>query len=254
MPAQNATQRPKAPSFDVASIRENKNNDGRWKMEFTQDGLTAMGVSLRYVVKEAYGVYDDKRWLGGPEWMDSVKFNIEAKFDGTEYNKLTLDQRRAMLQALLADRFKLVVHHEMKEFPLYALVVTKNGPTLHERKAGELGHYGVADMSCLYKRSGRDNFEVEGCSMADLASSLTTGFAHDLGRTVIDKTGLTGRYDFALRWATESASVSTEPVAPEGAGPSIFKALPEQLGLRLEPTKGPLDVIVIDRAEMPSEN
>lgn len=235
-------------SFDVASIRINKTANGRWRMNFTPDGLSAIGVSLQYIVHDAFGVYDNRLWSGGPPWIDSEKFDIEAKFDPTEFKNLDLPQRRVMLQLLLADRFKLVVHHETRDFPLYALVIAKNGPRLGESKPENI-HYSGLDTKpvCHIVRSKPGLVAFQGCSISALLSRLSSD--SDVDRTVIDHTGITGCYDFELHWAPENA-----PPTAEFEGPAIFAALEQQLGLKLESTKGPLDVIFIDHAEMLSEN
>jgi len=249
-PAQTPTALSKTPTFEVASIRQNKTNNGRWRMNFTLDGLSAFGVSLQYVIHDAYGIYDDRLWSGGPPWLNSEKFDIEAKFDSSEFKELTLEQRRAMLQQLLADRFKLVLHHEAREFPLYALVLAKNGPKLQESKPENIQHSRLdGGAVCLIPRSKIGVVAFQGCSIHDLVSRLSSSL--DVGRTVVDRTGLASRYDFELHWMPDRNS-TTAP--SELSGPSIFTALQEQLGLKLESTKGPLDTIVIDHAEMPSEN
>jgi uncharacterized protein (TIGR03435 family) len=235
-------------AFEVASIRINKTANGRWRMNFTPDGLSAMGVSLQYIVHDAYGIYDNRLWSGGPSWIDSQKFDIEAKFDPAEFKNLDLAQRRAMLQQLLADRFKLSVHHETREFPLYTLIVAKNGAKLRESKPENLHYSGLdAKPVCHVVGSKLGFVAFQGCSVSALLSRLSSD--PDVDRTVVDHTGLTGYYDFELHWTPENA-----PPTFESEGPAIFAALEQQLGLKLESTRGPLDVIVIDHAEMPSEN
>jgi uncharacterized protein (TIGR03435 family) len=258
----------KAPTFEVASIRQNMNPNPHWHMFFTADGVNAMDVTLQYAIRFAYGVYQNWLWSGGPEWLNERRFDIQAKYDVSEYPKPTPQQRRAMLQQLLADRFKLVVHHETKEFPLYDLVVAKNGPKFSESKPEEVQHNRInGGPVCVHFRSqGSHGLGLRGCSVKDLAFTLT-GYPQ-IGRTVVDKTGLTGLYTFELHWRPENRSASV-PLASISSAltpspsvlaasdmslPSIFTALKEQLGLELKPTKGPLDTIVIDHAEMPSAN
>jgi len=247
---QPATQPAKPPAFDVASIRQNIDPQIHWRMQFTKDGVSAVDVTLQYALEEAYGLYDAQRWSGGPNWLATRRFNIEARFDPAEYPNITLDQRRAMLQQLLADRFKAVVHHEPKVFPVYALVVTKNGPKFSETRKDDLQPQTIYGSSC---RIGGKPFHVEmkGCTMQDLASVLNGQLQSDLNRSIIDRTGLSGRYDFTLAWSAE------DPATAErfhSDAPPIFSALPQQLGLKLKPAKGQLDTIVIDHIEMPSEN
>jgi uncharacterized protein (TIGR03435 family) len=249
----------KLPAFETASINENRTGDGRWRMELTPDGFTAMGVSLQRIIQEAYGVYDDHLWSGGPAWLKSDKFDIDAKFDPSEYRNLTLEQRRFMLQKLLADRFHLVVHHEVKTLPIYALVPTASGPRLQASKPEDI-HYGeVHGAMCWHLKGGKGSFELQGCTTENLASQLTSAIKasssattapRDGSRIVVDETGLTGRYNFKLNWtANDSDSTAADP-----SEISLFDALQQQLGLKLESTDGQLDTIVIDRVETLSAN
>lgn len=245
-----------APSFEVASVRQNQNPNPRWNMYFTPDGVHATDVTLRWALDEAYGVTDDSLWSGGPAWLDKARFDIEAKYDVAKDPNLTREQRQAMLQQLLADRFKLSVHHESKEFPLYALVVTRDGPKFEETKPADLRKSPVAGVLCMHKGHGRGAIEMQGCTMTQFANSLSDNGGNDLGRRVVDQTGLNGYYTIALQWAPVDARSpsSADLNVPESSGPSIFTAVKEQLGLGLKPIKGPLDTIVIDHAEMPTEN
>jgi uncharacterized protein (TIGR03435 family) len=147
-----------------------------------------------------------------------------------------------MLQSLLADRFSLKVHHESKVLPIYELVVAKDGSKMKESDFPESNTNGIGRLT------------AKGMPMADVALLLTIF----VNRFVVDKTGLRGRYDFDLHWTPDSWVDVPEQISrflPEKVfGPSIFTALREQLGLRLQPTKGPVDILVIDHIERPSEN
>jgi uncharacterized protein (TIGR03435 family) len=248
---QSAPEPAKRPVFDVASIRQNVDPKIGWRMQFTANGVSAVDVTLQYAIEEAYGLYDPQRWSGGPDWLNQRRFNIEARFDPAEYKNITLEQRRAMLQQMLADRCKLVIHHEPKEFPLYALVIARNGPKFKETKQEDLQPQSLYGSSCLITRSALDHLEMKGCTTQNFVSILTARARFDLNRNVIDQTGLSGRYDFALNWTPEDPATATRL---NSDGPSIFSALQQQLGLKLSPTKGMLDTIVVDRIEMPSEN
>jgi uncharacterized protein (TIGR03435 family) len=240
--AQTTTQR-----FEVASIKPSKSES--WKLNFTPTGLSAKAVLLRYVLQEAYGIYDSHMWSGGPAWIDSAKFDIEARYENPQAQP-TREQRKVMLQQLLADRFKVVVHHEAKEFSVYALVVAKNGPKFRESKPESILHDSLDGApQCLVPRTNIGLLAYQGCVMHDLVARLSGD--SDVGRPVIDKTGLTARYDFELHWMPDDPTYAAK-VDP--GTPSIFTAMQEQLGLKLEPAKAPLDTIVIDHAEMPSEN
>jgi uncharacterized protein (TIGR03435 family) len=248
---QSAPDAAKAPTFDIASIRQNVDPKIRWRMQFTADGVSALDVTLQYALEEAYGLYDPQRWSGGPDWLNQRRFNIEARFDPAEYKNITLEQRRAMLQQMLADRCKLVVHHEPKEFPLYALAIARKGPKLSETKPESLNPHNVYGTSCLVRHSSSDQLQMQGCTIREFANLLTGAARTDLNRNVIDQTGLTGRYDFALNWSPQDQALAEQMKA---TGPAIFSALQEQLGLKLKTTKGMLDTIVVDHIEMPSEN
>jgi uncharacterized protein (TIGR03435 family) len=238
-----------APAFEVATIKPNKTGNGRWRSQFTPYGFTAMSVSLKYVIQEAYGIYDDHRWSGGPAWLNSDKWDIEAKFDASEFKDPTPEQRKSMLQTLLADRCKLVIHHEIRESSVYALVLAKKGPKFQASKPENIIQSNLYGKTCLLSRRPGDR-AFQGCSMQDLAQVLMRDVP-DLGRTAVDKTGLTDRYDFELRWRQDTTSPSEMPDSSE---PSIFTALQEQLGLKLKSARAPLDILVIDQVEMPSEN
>jgi uncharacterized protein (TIGR03435 family) len=236
-------QQPPAPplAFEVATIKPSARPDGGWRLEHTPDGYTGTNVSLYKLIQEAYGITDVKLVIGGPNWTNTDKFDLEAKFDGSailDAKNLTHSQRAAMLRPLLADRFRLKVHFETKDFPVYNLVITKGGPKFEQTKS--------EDPGCALGNRGFGNTNYRGCPVKSLEDLLR----YSTGRTVIDKTGLTGRYDFELHWTPENT-----PADSRDAGrPDIFAALQQQLGLKLEPATAPLDVLVIDSAEKPSEN
>jgi uncharacterized protein (TIGR03435 family) len=255
LPAQTAAAPAVTPAYDIASIHQNLNPNPRWRMEFTPDGVHATDVTLLWALHEAYGVFDGDLMTGGPTWIDQRRIDIEAKYDVAKYPGLTREQRQVMLQQLLADRFKVVVHHVPKEYPLYALVVAKNGPKFKETAPEDLNKSPVYGVMCV--GGGRKGtIEMHGCKTSQLADNLSGYGRSDLGRKVVDQTGLTGDYTFILHWAPTDAKTSSGSAlsAEESSGPSIFTAVREQLGLELRPTTGQLDTIVIDRAEMPSAN
>jgi uncharacterized protein (TIGR03435 family) len=234
-------------NFEVVSIRPS-GRPGKfpWNEQPSPDGETWTNVSLQYLVREAYGVQDAKLWSGGPAWLDTQRFDVSAKFDLTETPQPTADERKVALQALLAERFKLKIHREPKEFSAFNLVVAKDGPKFPQSKPeSNSGNAVTGQCSVLISRAGVT--KRQGCSMAALAELLR----YSTGRTVIDKTGLTGAYDYELHWTPEDA---TPAQALTYSGPSIFTAVQEQLGLKLEPAKAMLDTTVIDSAEMPAEN
>jgi uncharacterized protein (TIGR03435 family) len=230
-----------APAFDVVSIRPAKSQRGAGVF-FTPDGARANGSPLKYIIRSAYGENRDQFWSGEPGWTDTAYYDIEAEFDPALYKDLTEDQRHAMLQALLADRFKLVIHKETRVLPYYNLVVAKGGPKL---RVADASKYMVDSTNQPYCRAGLTNFRQ--CTMAEFAK-VASSLLHIDG-IVVDRTGLTGRYDFELIYTRQA---TTEP-APD-APPDIFTALQEQLGLKLESARGSVPVLVIDHIERPSEN
>jgi uncharacterized protein (TIGR03435 family) len=241
--------------FDVAAIHlhnpEPHEHNSIWSSPF--DGqFRAENVTLKSLVQFAFGIAET-RILDGPAWIDSTSFNIDAKAGSSvdaQMRALTSEEGKArkqrMLQALLAERFKLVAHPETRQIPIYALVVAKGGPRL-----------GAIQSNGTTIRTGNGRIEVQGSnSVALLAEEL----AKVVGRVVVDETGIEGRYGLVVRWTPDSAAApgfsAGEPTAStfDSSGPSIFTALQEQLGLKLESQKGPVQVLVIDHIEMPSAN
>jgi uncharacterized protein (TIGR03435 family) len=224
------------------------------------------------LIQSAYGV-EVERVRGAQGWVTSDRFVIEAKLDGAvadELSKLSPDEldtvRQRMLQALLAERFKLVTHSETKDLPVLELVVAKNGPRLHVATPGDTYPDGIKGANG--KGIGGDLMVGFGTGLVRAQGVEMASFAHGLEwwlkRPVVDKTGLTGRYDFTIHYAREGMQAHPNPggtadeAAPvggqESGEPSLFTALQEQLGLKLQPKKDPLAVIVIDHIEKPSGN
>ena len=208
---------------------------------------------------------DNGRLIGAPSWSDSESYDIDAKMEASvadALKKLPPPERQLarqrMLQALLADRFKLVLHTETKEFPVYSLSIAKNGPKLHEAKPDDTYANGYKLPNGKPAGAGFDSDEVgkvtaQGVSIDNFARWLS----RQVRRTVVDRTGLTGKYDFALQWAPEESDASGMPDSTstaDSSGLSIFAALQQQLGLKLESGKGPVEIFVIDHAERPSGN
>lgn len=217
------TQSPARLEFDVASIKANTSENGRSSIRPTPTELFVENASLRKCVALAYNVSEDRdSAISAPDWLNFERYDIAAKFPaGTP-----LDQVRVMLQNLLADRFKLNLHRESREVPIYALVVAKSGPKLRESAPGAQGSIGMS----------QGHLSGKGVPIAALADRLS-GPVFQLGRPVLDRTGIAGLYDFSLDWT------------PDDSTPSVFTALQEQLGLRLEAQKGPVEVLVVDSME-----
>ena len=212
-------------------------------------GLTATGVTLKMLIGFAYGVFA-YQLSGGPAWIGTERWDIEARTDGVQ-GRLPRAQSDALLRALIEDRFQLKARRETKEMLFYALAAAKN---LWILKA----HSGSSEPS--EARFGRGSATFSDFSMGRLAAYL----AMQLGRPVIDRTGIHGSYDFSLEWTPAPGEGGPEAIGlparaeisppADSNGPSIFTALEEQLWLKLEPQKGPVDIIVIDHVERPSEN
>jgi uncharacterized protein (TIGR03435 family) len=257
--AQNA---PGPLTFEVASIKPASPDAQGFSIQLVPGGgLNMTNVPVRTMIALAYGVRD-YQVTGCPGWAETGKFDIKARPERTAVNgqedlaKMTEDQMKTVrdqsnerLRGLLAERFGLVVHKETKEQPIYALVLAKNGPKLKEvQEAG--ARPGL--------RMERGRLQGMAAPMDIFAMSLSNA----MGRPVVDKTGLLGKYDFVLEWTPDVGAGGnsqgfgdgiTSP-GPAPGGPTIFTATQEQLGLRLDSQKGPVPNIVIDRVEKPSEN
>ena len=212
-PAQNAasSEGPRdLPKYDVASVKPASGDDGRSMLQFTPDGTSIHGVPLRMLFRVAFGVEAD-RILGAPSWVQSNRYDIEAKVapeDAPKLDKLKAEDRSAMLIPLLVERFNLKYHHETRELPMYALVVAKGGPKLVASKGdaasapkdfngGAPSSHGIDTRGMMKMMPG--HIESQGTTLDMLAHSLSS----QLGHTVIDKTGLTGKYDYTLEWTPD---------------------------------------------------
>ena len=220
--------------FDVASIKPNVSGSTSNSGVSTGRGhVTATNVTLRRLIQSAFDV-NDFQIVGGPGWLGADRYDVDAKVDVSAATGHV--DYGPMQQTLLADRFKLKVHRETKELPVYSLVLAKGGRKL----TAHTGNEGASTNAS--HGSGKANLTATRVAMPGLADRL----GRELGRAVIDNTGLKGEYDVKLDWVPDQAA--------DSSGPSIFTALQEQLGLRLESAKGPVEVIVIDGAEKATAN
>jgi uncharacterized protein (TIGR03435 family) len=251
--------RPEIPlaSFEVASIKPQPwTNQGRVGVFVQGNTLTGEHVDLYRLVEFAYGLTADGFQLsGGPAWArrgvlsdvsgaESVLYHVVAK--AADGPPPPIEQFRFMLQALLADRFQLRVHHARKDLPVFNLVVAKDGPRFKEN---------VSDAEPSMALRGGRLFRIRAVHvpMTDLIEWLANP-NHGAGRPVLDKTGLTGFYDFEIEWSSNDlAAAGPDGSAPDTTGPSVFTAV-QRLGLKLEPGTAPFDTVVIDHAEKPSQN
>jgi uncharacterized protein (TIGR03435 family) len=259
---------PAPPEFEVASVKPNTSGNNLINIRPPVGGrFSATNARLRMLISIAYKVKDFEI-SGGPGWINTDGYDITAK---AANGNLDMDQIRPMLQSLLADRFKLAVHRENKEMPLYVLMPTKNGPKLPEAKENGCQVFNPSSPPPPPPSPGelppvmcggflRTPFALHAgkVGMAQLVNVLSD----ILGRPVIDKTGFTGTFDVKLEFSPEGTAFGAGVPGPvagpqtdaDTSRPSIFTALQEQLGLKLESQKGPAEILLIDHAEKPSEN
>jgi uncharacterized protein (TIGR03435 family) len=225
-----------APAFDAASVRPGAPDDARGStFEFPPGGLKVTNGTLMGIIESAFEVRDFQI-LGAPGWANSDRFNIVAR-SAPDGGPFEISATRRKLQTLLGERFQLKAHRETRELPIYVLAIGKNASKLKEARASD-GPVGI--------QRGCGQMTGTAASMAN----LTTYLSRELGRPVEDRTGLSGRYDFHVDWTPDSGPCTGSATD----GPSLFTALQEQIGLKLESTKGPVEVIVIDSVEKPDDN
>jgi uncharacterized protein (TIGR03435 family) len=275
--AQSPTANARVASFEVASVRENKSSTGSRGVSLQSGGLAIVDLTLREIVAFAYNVPNPLRFTsisGGPSWLDSDRFDIRARAAGTSSSEAT----RTMLAALLADRFKLVTHIANASVPVYALVRARAGGRLGP------GIRRTSDIDCVALFASRkgsppplppDPTDVPVCTIRaepglmvararTIADLVAVAFPRVIQeRVVIDRTGLMGSYDVRLVWTPDPKPFAPAhdlppglpvPALPTSGGPSIFTAIQEQLGLKLESQSGFVEVRMIDRVERPKED
>ena len=246
-----------AQTFEVASIKPSTPDEPGVLNHLPGARLTATGMTLKYLIEYAYSI-TDRQLLGGPDWLDTARFDVVAKPQTNptlqpEPGEPENSQRiRTMLRALLADRFHLQVRSEQKELPVYTLNVAPGGPKMTKNSDEP---YRMTNLSNGQVRAlGQVKWGFKKTTMSQLAADLSGQVAAaDLGRQVLNKTDLTGEYDFIMKWLT-AANELRAAAHPAFGGPSIFTAIREQLGLELRPDKALVEVLVIDRLEQPSAN
>ncbi len=227
--------------ISVKPMSANSCNDGEGGVRFLPNGLSAACVPAVFVVQFAYHLMDPTRILGLPKWATGQQmYAIEARVsseDAAAFAKLKRDQKAGMMQDVFAERFGMRAHMEIREMPAYALVIAKSGSKLRE----------PSDTTTGISQFGGDGGKVKWANspLTDLPFLL----AKETGRPVVDKTGLSGKYDFTLEY-TPANHAATD----ESGRPSIYTALEEQLGLKLISMKQPVNVLVVDSIEQPTEN
>jgi bla regulator protein blaR1 len=276
------------PAFEAASVKPNKSVDAHGYSTLGRPGghVAISDATLRQLIAQAYHFSNLSQAhygiFGMPRWGDSEHFDIDAESP----NNPTLDQKRLMLQSLLADRFKLVVRNETWRLPVYALVMVKHGhlgqqlrphrddvpcsprsalPTapqstsVSHTSAADAAAFALEQFPCgrivggMLQQAGPNPAWSGGrnVTMEEIAESL--GADEYIDRSVLDRTGLKGRFDFTIEWNTEQQNLSANP-QPLTQGLSLFEALADQLGLKVKAEKGPVSVLVVDHVEPPSEN
>jgi uncharacterized protein (TIGR03435 family) len=269
------------PRFDAVSVKRNLSNVPGNSLSSSGGRLAARNVNVALLLGVAYG-FNDPQVINAPGWFTSERFDITATIPGGPVTPL---QRSAMVRAMLEDRFRLVTHQETREFPIYHLVVARSdgrlGPDIRkstldcaaymkEQRANPVPPPAQPQAGDVWRCSPRATLDasrvttmnVEGVTISALVFLL----GQSVSRPLFDKTGLEGGYDFRLRFLPEPGSfagsrgnpgnplANPTPGPPANEAPTIFTAVQEQLGLKLEPLRGPLDVLVIDRAERPTED
>jgi uncharacterized protein (TIGR03435 family) len=231
------------PSFEVASIRPSRPEVRNLDWDDSPGRLTISGYNLRQLIRVAYGLKSNAQVLGGPKWIDSERFDIVAKADDAETAKMQkmsdtdwVAERSLMLQALLAERFQLKLSLDTRMLPAYALVVLKSGVKVKPAKSGEDG-----DLS-----GWGGHLEATATTMDAFADYLN-GVRELADRVVLNRTNLTAAYDFNLDWSRDRGDGGSQ----DFEFPGLYTALEDQLGLKLEPEKAPIEVVIVESAARP---
>jgi uncharacterized protein (TIGR03435 family) len=261
---------PPSLAFDIVSIRRNVSGSREMTRQSAAntDDITMTNVPLALVVFYAYGINDPNFVTGIPQWAWTERYDVAAKVapeNLAAYHALTNKQRAAMLQTVLTDRLKLQVHPEMKDRAIYALVVAKGGPKLKETQPGATHpNTAKANPNGFQKgvtvfTTGSGQWTGEAANMDALAVALSNqgmGPILSLGRPVIDKTGLTSKYDFVLQLPLPDPNTpaSDSGGIQQDSASSLSNSLQDQLGLKLQSATAPTSYLVIDHMERPSAN
>jgi uncharacterized protein (TIGR03435 family) len=245
---QSAPSRPKFDAFEVATIKPTDPDfkAGRFITMQGTNRFVEKNYTLKLLIAAAYDL-NPRTISGGPGWIESDHYDILAVTPGEV--RPTHDQQMSMLRRLLNDRFSLTFHREEKVFSIYALEVLKNGPKLKESAAAPDDP--PALISTVYPQ--RILLPAKNATMGEFASLLQRAI---VDRPVVDRTGLSGRYDFDLEWVPDETQFggAFPPAPPDAQAAPLFSAIQEQLGLKLEATKGPVSALVVDKADRPTPN
>jgi uncharacterized protein (TIGR03435 family) len=248
----------KVPAYEVVSIKLASPGDRNSGWKSLPNGFDYTNMPLFWLVYQAYGIVLDSQISGLPEWVKTGHYSVSARVDedtAEAWKKLSpkeiWEQQQIMSQATLADRCQLKMRREVKELPVYDLVIAKGGLKMKEAAPDEKGFTELRSFA-MYGDAGQSGgstmtMTTHAGTVPDLAANLPSY----VGRIVVDKTGLGDkRFDFELKWSSDQEA----PADKGGTGPAIFKALEEQLGLKLEPAKEPVDTFVAEHMERPSAN
>jgi uncharacterized protein (TIGR03435 family) len=242
------------PVYDVASIHPHSALDNNISFNTRPGNFAATNATLKQLISFAWGIREDLI-SGLPGWADSAHFDVTAKvsdFDPAAFKHLTREQRESMLRPMLIERFHVTAHTEIKTLSVFNLVLTKDGPKFKKNPPPP-----VDPDNPTKGQEGRGNITINDNDLTATAvplSSIAEMLAQQLNHTVIDKTGLIGDYDLKLKWTPEEQSNDTTENGTADRPPDLFTALQEQLGLKLEPSKGPVTTLVVDHAEQPTAN
>jgi uncharacterized protein (TIGR03435 family) len=247
--AQSPAPRPKFDAFEVATVKpvDPDPNGGRYIKMQGANRFVEKAYTLKLLIAAAYDL-NPKTISGGPPWLSSDHYDILAVTPGEV--QPTHDEQMTMLRSLLSDRFKLAFHREQKVFSIYELQVAKNGPKL-KPSASRPDEPAVVGPGVVYPPQ-RVVLPGRNATMGNFVSLLQRAI---LDRPVVDKTGLSGRYDFDLEWAPDETQFGGDlPASAASQSPPLFEAIQQQLGLKLEATRGPVAALVVDQVERPSAN
>jgi uncharacterized protein (TIGR03435 family) len=235
------------PKFEVATIKPSKPDTPGKMFRVQGRRFKTVNTTLNDLLSFAYGV-QPKQVIGAPAWADTDKFDLDAEPDGE--GAPNDKQWKSMMQKLIVERFKLTFHHDKRELAVYVLSVSKAGQKMTKSEGDPNGLPGL-----WFQQLG--DLNVRNANMADFSGLMQSAV---LDRPVLDQTGITGRWDFTLKWTPDDSQFSgmgvriPPPTDSANAPPNLYTAIQEQIGLKLDATKAPADVMVIDHVEKPSDN
>jgi uncharacterized protein (TIGR03435 family) len=256
----NAQELATTPAFEVSTVRPSSPETRESNLDLDADAIRSSNLPVMFLLKFAFNLNSgsDDQIIGAPSWVSSLPFDIRAKVDeeaAARIAGMSTDERiaitRKMVQTLLVDRFQLKVHHESRDLRVLALMIAKGGSKLTPVSDMPTSSASGASSWTGLHNPGAGESEGRDVPVAPLVNTLSSK-PEIGGRLVVDETGLTGKYNFKLTWTPEDRHAAVD--APNADGPSLFTAIQEQLGLKLQTQKAPVDCVVIDHIEQPSPN